>query len=139
VNGASGSSPARWNHAALWYATGVLLLAAVVYLSLASVQQPVKMTGADKYEHLLAYGVLMYWWGMVQPLRRWRWAIALALLGVVLELAQGMTPHRSMDWHDALANAAGVAIALGVLTTPAGRSLAWLDGQLPNRRDSRLP
>jgi hypothetical protein len=40
-----------------------------------------------------------------------------------------------MEWPDALANLAGVALALGLLKTPAGRLLARIDYELCNRGD----
>ncbi|HSM69376.1 MAG TPA: VanZ family protein [Xanthomonadales bacterium] len=121
----------------LWAAMGWAMLLGVVVLSLVSVEQPLQVQHADKLEHLLAYGMLMYWWGMVQPPRRVRWAAALALLGLALEWAQSLTAYRVMEWPDALANLAGVALALGLLKTPAGSLLARIDDQLCNRGDSR--
>jgi VanZ family protein len=114
---------------------GWAMLLGVVVLSLVSVQQPLQVQHADKLEHLLAYGMLMYWWGMVQPPRRVNWATALALLGLALEWAQSLTAYRVMEWPDALANLAGVALALGLLKTPAGRLLARIDYELCNRGD----
>lgn len=112
---------------------GWAMLLGVVVLSLVSVQQPLQVQHADKLEHLLAYGMLMYWWGMVQPPRRVRWATALALLGLALEWAQSLTPYRVLEWQDALANVAGVVLALGLLKTPAGGLLARVDLKFGNR------
>lgn len=131
------SSP-RWNRAAWWSAVGWALLAAVVVLSLVSIEQPIDMPGADKWEHLLAYGLMTYWWGMLQPHRRWRWAVGLALLGLCLEFAQLLAPGRYMEWPDAAANAAGVLLGLAALRTPLRGLLGWLDRQFPDRRDPGL-
>lgn len=120
----------------LWVALGWAMVLGVVVLSLVNVQQPLQVQHADKLEHLLAYGMLMYWWGMVQPPRRVHWATALALLGLALEWAQSLTAHRVMEWPDALTNLAGVALALGLLKTPAGRLLAWVDRRFSNLGDS---
>lgn len=120
----------------LWVALGWALVLGVVILSLVNVQQPLQVQHADKLEHLVAYGMLMYWWGMVQPPRRVLWAAALALLGLAMELAQSLTATRVMEWADALANLAGVALGLGLLITPAGRLLARVDRMFSNRGDS---
>ena len=115
------------------------MIAVVVILSLASVSQPVDVPGMDKINHVVAYGALMFWWGMVQPGRRWTWAVVLVLLGIGLELAQAQTSYRTMDRWDAAANSVGVLAALALLFTPLRGSLAWLDRQLADRLDSGTP
>jgi len=122
-----------------WAIAGWLMLAAIVVLSLVRLDQPLEFRHTDKAEHLLAYGTLMYWWGMVQPGRRPRWAFALPILGLVLEWGQSFLPYRHMDWSDALANTVGVALGLALLATPAGRLISFLDGKLADRADPRLP
>ena len=122
-----------WNHYLWWQIVGCLLIALVVTLSLVSYSPAISVEGGDKYEHTLAYATLMYWWGMLQPGRRWLWALALPLIGVSMEWLQNLMPNRQMDWRDALANTLGVALALIVLATPLGRLLAWVDHKLPNR------
>ena len=122
-----------------WTALGALMIAVVVILSLASVSQPVDVPGMDKINHVVAYGALMFWWGMVQPGRRWTWAVVLVLLGIGLELAQAQTGYRTMDRWDAAANSVGVLAALALLFTPLRGSLAWFDRQLANRLDSGTP
>lgn len=135
---APASAQPAWNLAAWWLGIGWLMLFGVVLLSLVSIALPVGIEHADKYEHLLAYAVMMYWWGMVQPHRRWRWAAFLPLLGLGLEIAQWFNPGRHMEWQDAAANTAGVLIGLALLATPMGKLLGWLDRQLANRPDAGL-
>jgi VanZ family protein len=67
----------------------------------------------DKFGHFLAYAVLAAWANWIFRERRgqWRAALALCLLGVVLEVMQGtLTTYRSMDWHDAIADFVGVLV-----------------------------
>jgi VanZ family protein len=123
----------------LWEALGWLLLMAVVVLSLVQIDQPIEISGVDKFEHVLAYGVLMYWWGMVQPGRLLRWVMFLPALGFGLELAQLRMPGRFMEWRDVLANLAGVVLAFMLLRTRARDLLAWTDRKLFDRTDPRLP
>jgi VanZ family protein len=115
------------------------MLVAVVVLSLVRVEQPVQLENVDKYEHLLAYGSLMFWWGMVQPARRRFWFIALPVLGIGMELLQSLTPHRFMSWNDALANLLGVLLGSLLLRTPAARVLGVVDRQIRNRFDPGSP
>ena len=125
----------------IWATLGYLMLLTVIVLSLVRVEQPFEITHVDKFEHLLAYGSLMYWWGMVQPPKLRLWAAALPLLGAMLEWAQSLTAYRSLDWNDALANLLGVILALVLLATPAKRLLAavdsWLAGHFADRINPR--
>lgn len=123
----------------LWAGFGVLLIATIVALSLLAVPGPPGPPGIDKVSHLLAYGALMGWWGMVQPHRRLAWAIGLVTLGLALEWAQSLTGYRSLDRWDAVANVTGIVLALALLATPLGRLLAWCDRQLADRLDAGSP
>ena len=70
------------------------------------------MSNGDKIGHFLAYALLAAWaaWIFREPRTRWRAMLALCLLGVLIEVAQGtLTTNRMMDWRDALADFAGVA------------------------------
>ena len=123
----------------LWAGIGWSMLLAVIVFSLIRIEQPVQLEHADKFQHVLAYGSLMYWWGMVQPARRRIWMSALPLLGLVLEWAQMLTVYRVMDWNDAVANLLGVALAMLLLATPAKRLLMRVDNKLADRFDARSP
>ena len=102
----------------------------MVYLSLARLQLPqVPSTIGDKINHLLAYGVLMGWFG--QLLTNWRHrmfcALALILLGISMEFLQGMTSYRFFEWQDALANSLGVVFGLAALYFGADKILLWFE------------
>lgn len=129
-----GGRPLRFR--VLWVLVGIALLATIIALSLLAVPGPPGPPGIDKVSHVLAYGALMGWWGMVQPNRRLAWAGALLVLGLGLEFAQSLTGYRTLDHWDALANALGIVLALGLLRTPLGGILGWFDGQLANRFDA---
>lgn len=123
----------------LWQGLGWALVVAVVAGSLLRLDVPFSAQGGDKLHHLLAYGALMYWWGMLQSRRQAAVALLLAALGATLEGAQALVPHRSMEWRDALANATGILLALGLLRTRASGLLARLDRLLGDRLDARQP
>lgn len=125
---------ARW-----WVALGLAMIVVVVAGSLLNISQPVQVKNIDKLHHLVAYGAMMYWWGMVQPRQRRWWLVGLVALGVALEYAQSLTPYRTLDYRDMAFNAAGVALALLALQTPAAGLLAWFDRQISNRLDPGAP
>lgn len=111
----------------LWLGLWAAAVLVVVVLSLTPPPPMALPQHGDKVEHLLAYAALMA--GAVQLLagrgRLLACALALAALGVGLELAQGaFTANRMADPADALANAGGVALGL------ASAWLPWRDALL---------
>jgi hypothetical protein len=70
----------------------------------------VDITAGDKLGHLLAYGLLMFWFCQVYAARKARLfhGIAFLAMGIGLEVLQGMSGTREYDVVDMLANAAGV-------------------------------
>ena len=69
------------------------------------------ITAGDKLGHLLAYGLLMFWFCQLYRSGKARLAHAVAFLaiGVGLEFLQGISGLREDDLVDMLANALGVA------------------------------
>jgi VanZ family protein len=102
----------------LWRTVGVLLIAVVLYLSLRPEPVEEPPAGIDKFEHALAYGVLMFWFAHLVRARgdRVRLAIGLAGMGVAVECLQGLIGHRHFSVFDMAANALGVL--LGWLAAP---------------------
>lgn len=129
-----------------WLAIGWLMIICVTALSLLPAPQLPSVTGWDKANHFLAYGSMMFWWGMLRPDQRVPWAIGLMMMGLALELLQSATPERYMEWQDAVANGIGIAVAFVVLSTRARGLLGAIDGLLStsssdrgDRGDSSLP
>jgi len=111
----------------LWSGLWALGIAAVVVASLLPAPDLPNLHVSDKAEHFTAYALLAA--GAVQLYaRRLSWfavCIALALLGIGLEFAQGaLTSTRQMDAADALANSLGVLAGLATSLTP------WRDALL---------
>jgi VanZ family protein len=111
----------------LWAGLWALGVAAVVVASLLPGPDLPNLHVSDKFEHFTAYALLAA--GAVQVYaRRLSWlsvCIALALLGIGMEFAQGaLTTTRQMDAADALANTLGVLAGLATSLTP------WRDALL---------
>jgi VanZ family protein len=118
----------------LWL--GIWIFGWLLCITLSLVHPPrvdIDVPDGDKIGHLLAYALLSAWSVLIfaGPRSRWRAALSLVLLGVAMELAQGiLTADRMMDAMDALADTIGVAL---------GQLLALGRGQtLLQRWDSRL-
>ncbi len=81
------------------------MVAGVIFLSLVPVPDTGVELPSDKLLHLLAYGCLMGWFvQLFQGATRVYYAVGFILLGLVLELLQGMTSYRMFEWWDAVAN-----------------------------------
>ncbi len=117
-------------HAPVWWSIGIGLVLFVVYLSVVDLSLPqVSLRFSDKLNHLLAYGLLMGWFG--QLVKKWSHRLIifamLAGLGMALEIVQGALPNRWFDWYDALANTLGILIATVALYFGADKLLGWFE------------
>lgn len=101
----------------------VLLLAAVIYLSIAPGEAtPTAGLFWDKAQHAIAYAVLGLT-GLAAFGGRWPVLVALLAVSGGLEIAQALAPFgRQGDLRDLIANAGGLLLALLAL-------LAWRLGQ----------
>ena len=104
---------------ALAVAAGWAFALAIVWGSLTPSPPRIDVAHIDKVEHLLAYGALMFWFGMLY--RGWRARLAYAALwialGVGLEFAQRATGYRDFEVADMVADAVGVMLGLALSAT----------------------
>lgn len=115
----------------LWLGIWIFGWALCIFLSLGPPPPiPSSVPDGDKIGHALAYAVLSAWAVMIFRTRR-AWlqsAAALMGLGIAIEFAQGaLTTYRSADPYDALADAVGIALGLGIALTPASAFLLKLE------------
>lgn len=101
-------------HAPAWITASVLLIVAVLYLSLAPIAQPPLPTNFDKVEHAFAYAGLAVWFtGLAAPRRYGLVALALAALGLTIEVLQAAMPFgRQGDPWDMVANVTGIVVGI---------------------------
>ena len=99
----------------------VCLTLGIVFLSLTRLGQiaPEGFTQIDKFYHFSAYFVLTFSWLLSLfkgrfNLKKALWtAIGIILFGIILEVFQKyLTDYRTLDYADAIANSAGVVVAV---------------------------
>jgi len=100
-------------------AGGWLWAAAIVFLSLTPSPPDTGVEHGDKLGHLLAYGLLMFWFCFLYRYRytRLAYGIGWIALGIALEFAQGATGYRSFEVADMMANSLGVLLGWGISAT----------------------
>lgn len=120
MQSADASAASRWR--VLWLASGWLLVAVIVWLSLTPSPPEPGVEFGDKLGHVAAYAALMFCWarGGASFRARLGWAAASVAMGIALEFAQGALGYRSREVADMLANTAGVALGWGLAGAPAG-------------------
>jgi len=113
----------------LWMAGGVLLAAFITVLSLLPGDQLPQVRIWDKFQHILAYVALAFWFGSIVVRRRYLLlVVALMCFGVCIELLQGqMGWGRQADLFDLGANATGIAVGMLLALTPLGRWALWIE------------
>jgi VanZ family protein len=116
----------------LWQVIGMALISLVVYLSLTPYPVEVPVEHGDKYGHILAYTMLMFWFAQIYPGQRARitWAGAFVAMGIGLEFLQRLTSYRTFEIADMLGDALGVSV--GWLGAPPRlpNALRWIESHL---------
>jgi VanZ family protein len=117
----------------LWITVGFSLVLLVVYLSLTrNPPAPLTFDNADKFEHVLAYATLSFWFCQIYLLARLGVVVSMVLigLGVVLEYMQGWTGYRTFDVLDMAADGIGVLLGWLLTCTPLGRMLVFIESRM---------
>jgi VanZ family protein len=100
----------------LWLVVGYMLVGLVIFLSVTSepIDPGIDIPFIDKFFHALAYFTLMFWFAQIYHIKKQRlfYAVALVLMGVLMEYIQSFDPARSYEIADMVANTAGVLIAI---------------------------
>lgn len=118
---------------ALWLTLGWVLVGLVVYFSLIpSAPKPLRFPVGDKLAHLSIYAGMMLWFGFIYlPGRAYRnLGVVFIMTGLILELIQGLTHYRSMEYLDMLANSIGVSLGWLLARTRLASTLTQLESRL---------
>ena len=90
------------------------MVLAIVWLSLTPSPPQVDFRESDKVGHLLAYGVLMFWFGQLYARKTpVYYGAGFVLMGIGLEIAQNTLGYRTLDLADMAANTLGVLVGWG--------------------------
>jgi len=107
-----------------WTLLGVVYVIAVIYMSLAPVPSSAVLPfpQSDKVVHFSVYTFLMLWFGQIYHERPAAFLIAsgLVLLGILLEILQGLSGYRTFEYADITANTLGVVFGFSVARTRFG-------------------
>lgn len=119
----------------VWLALGWVWVTVIYILCLMpSPPEPLTFPYADKVEHLLTFAFLMGWFGQFN--RRLLAALWLVLMGISIEVLQGMGGVRMFELNDMVADALGVGLGLVLLKTPLSRTMhgieQWLKSEEQN-------
>jgi len=114
----------------LWLSIGWSLVITIIVLSLMP-PGPITLDVpySDKFQHILAYFVLMGWFAQIYhaPTIRLRMMARFILLGIALEILQGIGGLRTSDWTDVVANSVGVVLAWQLTKTQLSNLLAMFE------------
>lgn len=114
----------------LWLSIGISLVVTVILLSLmAPPKDMMDALPSDKLAHFVAYFVLMGWFAQIYHTnkQRWLYLIGFLMLGLTLEILQGLGGVRHADWVDMLANSAGVVSAFLLTKTRLAYILVYIE------------
>ena len=105
---------ARWLLRSAFYGSCIVIAA----LSLAPSSALPPTSFSDKLEHVIAYAVLGFLGAVSDPRGHsvavaWRTVLGLALFGIAIEALQSLSPGRSPDGFDAVADVIGAAAGGG--------------------------
>ncbi len=107
--------PARLPRGVRWTLVG-LSLVPVFWLSLAPSDDVPSVGFSDKIQHGLAFCILTVGYGLLFPRRRAGVIVGVAVLGIAIEVLQGVMPFgRDAEFADLFADAIGIAFGLMLL------------------------
>ena len=104
---------------------GWLLIALIVFFSLMPTPPRVMhFNQSDKFEHLIVYTILMLWFTQIYRRRSHLWlGLGFIVMGVSLEILQGVSVYRTFEYSDMLANSTGVMF--GLLLAKTRMVIVW--------------
>ena len=79
----------------------------------------------------MIFALLAIWFaGQYRRRSYWRIGIGLIAFGALIESCQGLVSYRSAEWLDIVADAAGIAVGLGIALAGLGGWSVWVENRL---------
>jgi len=129
----------RLRFSAYWIVLGLVYGVVVIYMSLAPAPSTdvLPFPQVDKAVHFSVYAFLMLWFGQIYHERPVMLLIAsgLVMMGILLEVLQGLGGYRTFEYADIAANAIGVASGFCVARTRFGGLLRAFEILMVRSRD----
>lgn len=109
-------------HPRVWLGLGWAFILFAIILSLIPGQKLPPTGVSDKLEHAAAYMLLTLWFtGLYPRSSYWRIGLSMLLLGIVIEIAQGLMPFgRQADLRDVFANSIGILLGFVIALMGVG-------------------
>ena len=122
----------RLKYHRLWLVVGWCMILLVWYLSLTPKPPELGFRLWDKLNHFIAYAGLMGWFGQLYQHHRQRIVSALVIIvmGIAIEIFQGLGGQRMFEYRDMLANTLGVLMAVIILYLKGDHLLYWFEQRL---------
>lgn len=116
----------------VWICVGIIMVLVITFVCLLPAKELPQTGLSDKFEHLLAFGALAFWFGSIVVRRDLPWVgLAVAIFGAVIEIAQGLMGWgRQADWRDLAADSLGALLGLALALSPLGRCVRWFESQV---------
>lgn len=88
-----------------------------------------QIIGLDKLMHVFAYTFTMFWCNMCYPEKKYimLFSAGLILMGIALEIIQGLTEYRMMSSYDMIANSIGVFLGWLLARTRLSMLLSYVE------------
>lgn len=123
-----------------WLMGAWLLVLLISLLSLMpNPPEPFSFSYVDKWEHSMAYAALSVWFCQLYLASRLRVVVALVVMGVAIEILQGLSGYRYFEYADIAANSTGVLLGLVWANTRYGRIFMrienWIDSVMVNKNE----
>ena len=114
-----------------WLGIGWLMVIVLCYFSLIAdpPELDIDFEYFDKVRHFIAYFILMFWFAQLykMPKTRIAYIIFFVLMGIILEVLQGLGGVRYFEYFDMLANTLGVAFAWFITKGRANNLLLYFE------------
>jgi glycopeptide antibiotics resistance protein len=119
-------------HPRTWLVIGWTLVIVALYLNLMPAKSLPEMNVSDKFEHAFGYFALTTWFAGIYPRSRYlHIALSLFAMGLVVEFLQGaMHMGRVRDFHDVIANTAGIAAGVLGAWIGLGKWAQWIESKV---------